>query len=56
MRSSEPMQRRQFVITTTNKPVLERLVGDNEALEIIRKPYDLRRVVDAVRAALDNPA
>ena len=56
VRSSEPMQRRQFVITTTNKPVLERLVGDNEALEIIGKPYDLRRVVDAVRAALDNPA
>lgn len=56
VRSSEPMQRRQFVITTTNKPVLERLVGDNEALEIIRKPYDRRRVVDALRAALDNPA
>ena len=56
VRSSEPMQRRQLVITTTNKPVLERLVGDNEALEIIRKPYDRRRVVDAVRAALDNPA
>jgi DNA-binding NarL/FixJ family response regulator len=56
VRSSEPMQRRQFVITTTNKPALERLVGDNEALEIIGKPYDLRRVVDAVRAALDNPA
>src|SRR6267142_2057409 len=31
---------------------LERLVGDTEALEIIGKPYDLRRVVDAVRAAL----
>lgn len=56
VRSSEALQRRQFVITTTNKPVLERLVGDNDALEIIGKPYDLRRVIDAVRAAVDRSA
>ena len=52
VRSSEPLQRREFVLTTTNKPALEKLVGDTEAFEIIGKPYDLRRVVDAVRAAL----
>jgi DNA-binding NarL/FixJ family response regulator len=52
VRSSEPLQRREFVLTTTNKPALEQLVGDTEAFEIIGKPYDLRRVVDAVRAAL----
>ena len=52
VRSSEPLQRREFVLTTTNKPALEQLVGDTEALEIIGKPYDLRRVIDAVRAAL----
>ncbi len=52
VRSSEPLQRREFVLTTTNKPALDRLVGDTEALEIIGKPYDLRRVIDAVRAAL----
>src|SRR6266403_4577217 len=56
VRSSEPLKRRQFVITTTNKPALESLVGENEALEIIGKPYDLQRVVDAVRAALDRSA
>ena len=34
------------------RTALEQLVGDTEALEIIGKPYDLRRVIDAVRAAL----
>jgi DNA-binding NarL/FixJ family response regulator len=56
VRSSEPLKRRQFVITTTNKPALERLVGDNEALEIIGKPYDLGRVIEAVRTALARSA
>jgi DNA-binding NarL/FixJ family response regulator len=56
VRSSEPLTKRQFVLTTTNKPVLERLVGETEALEIIGKPYDLGRVVDAVRAALGRSA
>ena len=56
VRSSEPLKKRQFVLTTTNKPVLERLVGETEALEIIGKPYDLGRVVDAVRAALGRSA
>ena len=52
VRSSQPAQACRFVLTTTNKPVLDRLVGDNEALEIIGKPYDLDRVVSAVRGAL----
>ena len=56
VRSSETLKRTQFVITTTNKPALESLVGQNEALEIIGKPYDLRRVIDAVRAALGGSA
>jgi DNA-binding response OmpR family regulator len=52
VRSSQPAQACRFILTTTNKPVLDRLVGENEAIEIIGKPYDLDQVVAAVRGAL----
>jgi len=52
VRSSEPAKQCRFVLTTTNKPALDKLVGDTGALEIIGKPYDLQRVVDAVERAL----
>ena len=38
--------------TTTNKPALDKLVGETEVIEIIGKPYDLQQVVEAVRSAL----
>jgi CheY-like chemotaxis protein len=52
VRNLEPVKGRPFVITTTNKPVLDKLVGETEALEVIGKPYDLDQVVEAVRVAL----
>jgi DNA-binding NarL/FixJ family response regulator len=52
VRSSQPAQQCRFILATTNKPALDKLVGETEALEIIGKPYDLERVVAAVRTAL----
>lgn len=43
-----------FVVTTTNQGALAKLVGPNDALEIIGKPYDLGLVIDAVRRAAEG--
>jgi DNA-binding response OmpR family regulator len=52
LRTSEPVKGRSFVVTTTNKRALDGMVGPNDALEIIGKPYDLDQVAAAVRHAL----
>jgi CheY-like chemotaxis protein len=52
VRSSQAVQNCKFVLTTTNLPALDELVGDTGAIEIIGKPYDLDRVTAAVRTAL----
>ena len=56
--SSESMNGRKVVITTTNKRALEQLIGQKtEAHELVGKPYDLQAIVDAVqRAAGRTPA
>ncbi len=46
---------RHLVVTTTNKGALDQLVGDNDAIEIIGKPYDLGLVLGAVRRATSRP-
>jgi DNA-binding NtrC family response regulator len=49
--SSEEMNGRRVVITTTNKKVLEDFVGKTPAIEIHGKPYDLREIIESVNAA-----
>jgi CheY-like chemotaxis protein len=50
--SSEAMKGRKVVVTTTNKRVLEQLVGEKtDAHEIVGKPYDLQAIVDTVQRA-----
>lgn len=40
-----------FVFTTTNKAVLEGLVGPTSAIEFVGKPHDLHEVLSAVHHA-----
>ena len=49
---SESMRGRKVVVTTTNKRRLDELVGPTDAIEIVGKPYDLERIVDAVKTAV----
>ena len=49
---SESMRGRKVVLTTTNKARLEELVGATDAFEIVGKPYDLERIVEAVKKAV----
>lgn len=44
---------RPFIVTTTNERQIRGLVGDHqEVFEIVGKPYDLDKLVDAVKVAL----
>jgi CheY-like chemotaxis protein len=54
MMSSEVMRGRAFVVTTTNKRVLEGIIGPNDTLELVGKPFDLEQITGAVTRALES--
>ena len=49
--NAEKMQGRKVILTTTNKRVLDSLVGPTDTIEIVGKPYDLDEIVAAVKRA-----
>jgi DNA-binding response OmpR family regulator len=49
---SDHMRGRKLVITTTNKKALDEIVGPTDAFEIVGKPYDIGRIVEAIRVAV----
>ena len=46
----------RFVLTTTNRTVLEVLVGPTSALEMIGRPYDLANILAAIKQAVAGVA
>jgi CheY-like chemotaxis protein len=53
IRSLQAMQGRKIVITAMNKKQVETLAGRDETIyEIVGKPYDLNRIVRAVKEAV----
>jgi CheY-like chemotaxis protein len=55
-RASPALAKTPFVVTTTNQRALEGVVGPTDAVEVIGKPYDLHRVVDAIQRAVGRQA
>ena len=51
---SDAARGRRFVLTTTNKQALERLVGPTAAHELLGKPYDLDELMAAVHRAVER--
>jgi DNA-binding NtrC family response regulator len=49
MKSSQAAEGCHFVLTTTNKKVLEDLVGKTPTIELVGKPFDLDEIVKAVQ-------
>lgn len=45
-------QPHRFIITTTNKGVLEGIAGPTNAIEFVGKPFDLDEIVGRIAAAL----
>jgi DNA-binding response OmpR family regulator len=44
----------QFVLTTTNKDILDKYAGPTNTIEIVGKPFDLQMVVSAIKKATES--
>jgi CheY-like chemotaxis protein len=49
MKDTQAANGRQFVLTTTNKKILDELVGKTHTIELVGKPFDLDEIVKAVQ-------
>ncbi len=49
LKNSQEVSGRHFVLTTTNKKILEGLVGKTPTIELVGKPFDLDEIVKAVQ-------
>jgi len=54
LQASDELRHTPFVVTTLNQGALQRLVGPTDTIEIIGNPFDLKRVVEAVRRAAES--
>ena len=54
MKDSQAAKDRHFVLTTTNKKILEDLVGETVSIELVGKPFDLDEIVKAVQKTMKS--
>jgi len=54
LKTTPPLSRCYFILTSTNRPQVDRLAGlDPQVFAIIGTPYDLKDVIQAVHGALE---
>lgn len=54
VRESEHLKNRPIVVTTTNVRHVQPLAGEEPVHEIVGKPYDLKKLIEITRAALQK--
>jgi FixJ family two-component response regulator len=53
--SSHEMDGRALVVTTTSKKHLEEAAGKTDAIEVVGKPFDMKKILEAVKHAVAHP-